>query len=94
MEGKANRYLRHLLLPLLAPALIVCLYFTPKHVFGCANRGLMALAVAFIALVAAIISACKGIREKKHGNTEAANWWLVSTLILLLPLLLLVGPLG
>lgn len=89
-----NRYVKHLLIPSLAPVLIVCLYFTPKYVFGCRNRGLMALAVVFIALVAGITTACKGIREKRQGNTEEANWWILSTIILLSPLFLLVGPLG
>lgn len=89
-----KRYIRHLLVPSLTPALIVSLYFTPKHVFGCANRGLMALAVVFIALVAAISSACKWVSAKRRGNAEEANWWLVSTMILLSPLFLLVGPLG
>lgn len=89
-----KRYVRHLLIPSLAPALIVCLYFTPKHVFGCANRGLMALAVVLVALVASIATTFKGIREKRQGNTEEANWWLVSAMVLLSPLFLLVGPLG
>jgi len=48
----------------------------------------------FIALVAAITTAFKGIREKRQGNAEEANWWLVRSLILLSPLFLLVGPLG
>ena len=89
-----NRISRHLLIPLIAPALIVWLYFTPKNVFGCANRGYMALSVVLVSLVAAIATAFKGLREKKHGNTEEANWWIVSTLILLSPLFLLAGPLG
>jgi uncharacterized membrane protein YiaA len=79
---------------LIAPALLVWLYFTPKSVFGCANRGYMALAVVLVSLVAAISTACKALREKMHGNIAEANWWIVSTLILLSPLLLLVGPLG
>ena len=89
-----NRFSRHLLIPLIAPALLVWLYFTPKYVFGCANRGYMALSVVLVSLVAAIATAFKGLREKKHGNIEEANMWIVSTLILLSPLLLLVGPLG
>jgi hypothetical protein len=89
-----NRIIRHVLVPLLAPAVLVGLYFTPKHVFGCANRGLMALAVVFIALVAAITTALKGIRQKRQGNAGEANWWMVSTVILLSALFLLVGPLG
>jgi hypothetical protein len=89
-----KKIIGHLLVPSLAPALLVGLYFTPKYVFGCANRGLMALAVVFIALVAAIITACKGISQKRQGNSRVASWWMISTLILLSPLFLLVGPLG
>ena len=89
-----KKIIRYLLVPSLAPALLVCLYFTPKSVFGCANRGYLALAVVFIALVAAVAAAFKGISERKQGNTKEAHWWLVSALILLSPLFLLVGPLG
>ena len=89
-----NRLIRHLLVPSIAPALIVCLYFTPKYVFGCANRGYMALAVVFIALVAAIFTASKSVSERRQGNSEQANWWIFSTLILSSPMFLLVGPLG
>jgi hypothetical protein len=89
-----KRFIRHLVLPLIAPAAIVWLYFTPKDVFGCANRGYMALAVVFLALVAAFATGYKGVTEKRQGETESANWWIITTLILLSPLVLLVGPLG
>ncbi len=89
-----KKIIGNLLLPSLAPALLVTLYFTPKDVFGCANRGYLALVVVFIALGAAVGTAIKGIGKKKQGNTEEAQWWIVSTLILVSPLFLLVGPLG
>jgi hypothetical protein len=89
-----QRIIRHLILPLVAPAAMVWLYFTPKTVFGCANRGYIALTVVFLALAAAVVTASKGVAEKRCGETEAANWWIVTTLILLSPLVLLVGPLG
>jgi hypothetical protein len=89
-----QRIIRHLILPLVAPAAIVWLYFTPKTVFGCANRGYIALTVVFLALAAAVVTASKVVAEKRRGETEAANWWIVNTLILLSPLVLLVGPLG
>ena len=88
-----KRFIRHLILPSIAPAALFWLYFTPKDVFGCANRGYMALTVVFLALVAAIATGYKGITEKRRGETDAANWWIVTTLILLFPLVLLVGPL-
>jgi hypothetical protein len=89
-----QKLFRHLILPLAAPAILICLYFTPKTVFGCANRGYMALAVAFVALVAAVATAMRGTAAKKRGENGEANWWLVTTLILVSPLALLVGPLG
>lgn len=85
---------KHLLLPLLAPILIVSLYFTPKHVFGCANRGLMALAVTLVALILAFVSVTKAIGEKRQGETQESYWWILTILILITPALLLLGPLG
>jgi len=79
---------------MIAPIAMIGLYFTPKAVFGCANRGLMALAVVFIALIAAIAAAYKGAIEKRRGRTEEADWWIFTTLILVSPLVLLAGPLG
>lgn len=92
MSGQ--RFIRHFILPSIAPATLICLYFTPKNVFGCANRGYMALAVVFFAMVAAVPTAIKGAAAKRRGANEEANWWLVTTLILASPLILLAGPLG
>lgn len=89
-----RRILRHILLPSIATLLLVALYFTPKAVFGCANRGLMALAVVFVALVSAGFTTARGVAATRKGDRESANWWLVTTLLLVLPLLLLAGPLG
>lgn len=89
-----QRLFRHLVLPAIAPAALVWLYFTPKTVFGCANRGYMALAVVLLAATAAVATTAKGISKKRRGDTESANWWLLTTLILLLPIALLVNPLG
>jgi hypothetical protein len=89
-----KRFFRHLFLPSIAPATLILLYFTPKTVFGCANRGTMALAIVFLAMVAAVATTVIGVIEKKRGHREEANWWIVTTLILLTPIVLLVGPLG
>ena len=86
--------IRHLILPSVAPVALIGLYFTPKTVFGCANRGYMAVGVVFLALIAAVATAIKGITAKRRGKVEAANWWILTTLILILPLVLLAGPLG
>ena len=77
----------------MAPAAIVGLYFTPVLLFGCVNRGLMALAVVLVSAVAAFGTIGMGIRARGQ-NDPSSNWWLLSTLILLLPIVLVLGPLG
>jgi heme/copper-type cytochrome/quinol oxidase subunit 3 len=89
-----RRIVRHVVLPSTATLLLVALYLTPKDVFGCANRGLMAIAVVFVALAAAGFAAVKGAAAHKRGDRESANWWMASTLLLVLPLALIAGPLG
>jgi hypothetical protein len=88
-----NTFIRHVVLPAVAPATIVGLYFTPVLLFGCVNRGLMALAVVLISAVAAFVTIGIGIRAKSR-NDPSSSWWLLSTLILLLPIVLVLGPLG
>jgi hypothetical protein len=88
-----GRILRHLLLPAIAPAAIVALYFTPISLIGCANRGLLALAVAAVSAVAAFVTVAVAIRRGARQD-PAAGWWIVTTLVLALPLVLLLGPLG
>ena len=85
---------KHLLLPSLAPAALIWLAFIPKSVFGCANRGYMALALVSLASMGAFATAIKGITAKQAGDVSAANWWTITTLILVTPLILLAGPLG
>ena len=92
--NQSSRIVLHIFLPLMAPAALFALYFTPKAVFGCANRGLMALGVVLLATIGAVVTTWKGVSKKRQGETEAANLWLLTTLILLLPILLLFGPLG
>ncbi len=89
-----RKYIRHLFLPLSAPAAVVALYFTPKAVFGCVNRGLMALGVVVIALAGALIAARKGVAARRRGESEEAVMWIVTALVLVTPLVLVSGPLG
>ena len=84
---------RHLLIPAVAPVALVGLYFTPVTLFGCVNRGLLALAVVLISAVAACVTTAKGARARLQGSSSA-SWWLLSTLVLVTPIVLILGPLG
>jgi hypothetical protein len=91
--AQKSRVLRHILVPAIAPAAIVGLYFTPVDLIGCANRGLLALAVAAVSTLAAFVTIATGIGGRGRGD-QRSLWWVVTTLILTLPALLLLGPLG
>jgi hypothetical protein len=53
----------------------------------------MALVVVLISTAAACVTAGIGLRAKAQERA-ASHWWLVSTLILVLPIVLVLGPLG
>lgn len=88
-----NAVVKHIVLPAAAPIAIVALYFTPVLVFGCVNRGLLAVAIVLVSAVAACVTTGKGVRARVQG-LPTANWWLLSTLILVMPIALVLGPLG
>lgn len=84
--------LRHVALPALAPAALVGLFFTPVMLFGCVNRGLLALAIALGSAVGAFVAL--GIAFRLRARREPSGRWVLTAAILTLPLALLVGPLG
>jgi hypothetical protein len=90
MSGRV--FLRHVALPAMAPAAVVGLYFTPVLLFGCVNRGLLALAVVLLSAAAAFGTIGMGFRARAQGRPSGR--WIVSALILTLPLVLVLGPLG
>jgi small-conductance mechanosensitive channel len=88
-----NPFIKHVALPALAPAAVVGLYFTPIVLFGCVNRGLMAITVVLVSTAAACVATAIGVRARAQNHPSSGRW-LLSTLILLLPIALVVGPLG
>jgi hypothetical protein len=87
-----NPLVKHVALPALAPAAMIGLYFTPVLLFGCVNRGLLAVAVALVSAVGAFVTVGIALRLRVQG--KPSGLWILSTLILTSPLVLLVGPLG
>jgi hypothetical protein len=83
-----NRIYRHILLPAFAPLLFLVVATTPVDVLGCATRGLLAVAIAFLSVLAGLVSAFVGTRGRMRGNPDA-NWWATSALVLAMPAVLL-----
>ena len=84
-----DRIFRHILLPAFAPVLFLVIATTPVDVLGCRNRGLLAIAVAFLSVLAGLGSAVAGVRGRMKGD-PAANWWATSALVLAVPAVLLI----
>jgi hypothetical protein len=84
-----NRVFRHVLLPAVAPLLFLVVATTPVDVLGCVARGLLAVAIAFLSVLAGLVSAFIGARGRRQGNADA-NWWATSALILAMPAVLLI----
>jgi hypothetical protein len=87
-----DRLAKHILLPAVAPAIVVGLYFTPVALVGCANRGLLALGVVLVSLVAGIATGLVGIKARRR-DPGSRWWWIASMSILALPAFLVLGPL-
>jgi hypothetical protein len=84
---------KHVALPALASVAVVGLYYTPLSVISCATRGLIALAIVAASLVAAVVVALFGVTARARGG-DVSVWSLVSIGILVVPALLVFGPLG
>jgi len=91
-KGIHNPLVKHVALPALAPAAMIGLYFTPVLLFGCVNRGLLAVAVALVSAIGALVTVGIALRLRAQG--KPSGLWILSTAILTSPLALLVGPLG
>jgi hypothetical protein len=84
-----DRIFRHILLPAFSPVLFLVIATMPVDVLGCRNRGLLAIAVAFLSVFAGLGSAVAGVRGRMKGD-PAANWWATSSLVLAIPAVLLI----
>jgi hypothetical protein len=84
-----NRIYRHILLPAFAPLLFLVVATTPVDVLGCRARGLLAVAIAFLSVLAGLVSAVAGLRGRMRGAPDA-NWWATSAVVLAIPAVLLI----
>jgi hypothetical protein len=75
---------RSVMLPAFAPATFFLVASTPIEVFGCFNRGLLALSIAMVSVICGLIFAVKGGLGKRRGDPQA-HWWAISALILAIP---------
>ena len=87
-----NIYVKHIVLPAVAPILIIGLYFTPVMFFGCTARGLIAVSIVLVSAICAFVAIWLAFSARRRHD-PIGSWWLLSAAIFTLPLVLLVGPL-
>ena len=88
-----TRAVKHAVIPAIAPALIVGLYWTPVSLVGCLNRGIAAFAIVIASLVVALVAAVRALRASRRHDPDSL-WWILSAVILAVPAILVLGPLG
>ncbi len=84
-----DRVYRHILLPTFAPVLFLIVATTPVDFLGCANRGMLAAAIALLSIFAGMGAAATGLRGRMRGDS-GSHWWATTALILALPAVLLI----
>ena len=92
-----KRIVYHVILPAIMPVLFFVVASTPVEVLGCLVRGLIALLIALMsglaALGAAVIGVKGGVKGGAKGRVrhdENSIWWVLSTLILVIPVIAMI----
>lgn len=74
----------NVLIPLLVPAAFFMVAATPVELLGCKTRGLIALGIALVGLLAGLGCAIKGLIGRIKAAPDSGRW-MITTIILALP---------
>ena len=80
---------KHIVIPLIAPAIFFVVASLPVDLLGCRNRGLIASLLAIAAGILGIVAAIKGLIGKVRGDSSSVLW-MASALILSIPAIYIV----
>jgi hypothetical protein len=89
MKNNTRKILYHVILPAILSVLFFINAALPITVLGCANRGLVAMAIAVISGLVALATVIIALKQRASGNSESI-WWITSTLILIIPIIALI----
>ncbi len=84
-----NKLFFNVLIPLVIPLTFLMVAATPVELLGCRTRGLIAVAIALAGSLAGLACAVKGLIDRIKGN-PGSGWWIISTLILAMPVFYIV----
>jgi hypothetical protein len=83
-----KRLLIHIILPLIISIAFFVNAFTPVEVLGCRTRGIVAIIITFISAILALSFAIIALKRKLQKD-ENSYWWIISSLILTIPIIAL-----
>jgi hypothetical protein len=66
--------LHHLIIPSLLPITFIAIAATPVEVLGCRNRGLLALLIAFVSVLAGLGAAVQAVQGQRRGEVVVSHW--------------------
>jgi len=88
-----TRIVNHIIIPAMMTVLFFVVALTPVELLGCFVRGLIAMLIALIsglAALVAVIIAAKGGAKGRVRHDENSIWWVLSTLILVIPVIAMI----
>ncbi len=77
-------FTRHILIPAIIPVLFFGVAATPVEWLGCSTRGLVAIIIAFIGVLAGLAAAIMALRGRLRGEKQSI-WWVATALVLSIP---------
>ncbi|MFC1814324.1 hypothetical protein ACFL03_16725 [Thermodesulfobacteriota bacterium] len=80
---------KHIIIPLIVPAIFFVVASLPVEVLGCRNRGIIAALLAIAAGILGIVAAVKALMGKVRGDSNSFLW-VASALILAIPAIFIV----
>jgi hypothetical protein len=80
--------IRHTIVPAIMPVLFFAVALTPVDLLGCKTRGLIAFSIAFLSGLAALGTVVMALKGRVKG-TAGSEKWIVTTLILTIPVVAL-----
>ena len=84
-----KRIFYHIIIPISLAAAFFVIASMPVEVLGCRNRGLIAFMISLFSGLAALGAAIVLIKGRIRGDMQS-HWWLLSLLILVIPLIALI----
>jgi hypothetical protein len=84
-----KRIVNHIVIPAMMTVLFFVVALTPVEVLGCLVRGLVATMIALISGLAALATVIIGAKGRVRHDKNSI-WWVLSALILAIPLVAMV----